>query len=259
MISLVSLLAAALMSLQCAHSSAALIGSKNLLDNTLQPNVITTPKKKMLKSFVSILGAPPERARLVRGSRIELPCEAMGHPTPTLQWLKNGEPIVDYEESANEIMSVHPSSITGVKSLYIVTEAASGDIYTCVATSDGIERMASTTVFVEDANDEITALEALLQRATGPIPTYSYLEVFQEMGTSLVLPCRAYSYGKTRVLWTFNGEEVTQASPKMRVLPSGDLLITSLDFKDMGGYSCTVKNMYGESTTNTFVYPMSKD
>ncbi|XP_013194803.1 neural/ectodermal development factor IMP-L2 [Amyelois transitella] len=254
MISLVSLLAATLVSLQCCHSASTLIDSKNLLENTLQPNALP-PKRKSLKPFVSIVGAPPERARLPRGAHAELACAAVGHPAPRLRWLRNGEPVDDYEESANEIVSAHPSSIAEVRSALVLRAAAAGDVFSCVARAGARERVASTTVLVEEAGDELSALQALLQRATAPIPTYSYAEAFQNMGTSLVLPCRAFSYSGTRVRWAVNGVEVTQ-SPNMRVLPSGDLLISSLDFSDMGNYSCTVENLYGETTVSTFVYPL---
>jgi hypothetical protein len=44
---------------------------------------------------------------------------------------------------------------------------------------------------------------------------------------------------------------------RFKILPTGDLLITSLQFKDMGTYICIAKNTVSKDVVSTFVYPMA--
>ncbi|RVE49950.1 hypothetical protein evm_005418 [Chilo suppressalis] len=263
MINLVSLLvAAALVSLQCGFEAHAQIDVSNDLDNNLQPNVVPAPKKRTLRPFVNISDPPPESARLAPGTRVELTCEVMGYPAPSAHWLKNGEPISDYDE-VNEIINIHGTgtvSLGRLTSKAVVTAAANGDVYTCVGTSGLKQHMASTTIYTIEDDDEtnLFTLQALFRKPSKPIITQYYNELFQDIGSSVVLPCRHYSSTATQVFWIDNDDKPVFGNPRMKVLPSGDLLITNLRWEDMGNYTCSVKNAYGKDTVDTFVYPTKK-
>ncbi|KAL4707561.1 hypothetical protein ACJJTC_000313 [Scirpophaga incertulas] len=260
MISLVSLLvAAALVCLQSGYQAYAQIEGKNDLRDNLQPNIIPMPKKRALRPFINIAGPPPESARLIPGTLLELSCEVIGFPAPTAQWLKNGEPLTEFDD-VNEIMNIHPTSLARLTSKMIVSSAANGDVYTCVATSGVKQQMASTTVVTVAGNDEesLFGLEALFRKPSKPIITEYYNEVFQEIGTSILLPCKHFSTSPSQVYWFDGDEKPVFGNPRMRILPTGDLLIPSLHWDDMGNYSCTVKNAYGKDTVETFLYPNKK-
>ncbi|XP_059054566.1 neural/ectodermal development factor IMP-L2-like [Achroia grisella] len=251
MINLVSLLTAALVSLQCCYVGAAIIDSKNNLNNNLQPNVAPTPRRR-LGSFVKILSAPPESVSLIPGSPLELSCVVAGHPAPTIQWLKNGEPLPDYEESANEILNIHPSSIVQLVTKLVVTTAGNGDEYTCIASSGIKQKIATTIVYTTEGQAPLRALF----RPSTPVIVYYYDTIFQNQGTTVVLPCRVSSYSQAQVYWMDNADKLIYGNSRMQVLPSGDLLISVLEWRDMGNFTCTAKNLYGKVAASTFVYPV---
>ncbi|KAM3968577.1 insulin-related peptide binding protein [Aphomia sociella] len=249
MINLVSLLVVGL-SLRCCCTAAALIDSKHDLNNHLQPNVAPKSERR-LGTFVKMMSAPPESVRLIPGTPLELNCVVTGHPAPTVQWLKNGEPLPEYEESANEIPNIHPSSIVQVVTKIIVTTASKGDEYTCVATSGLKQKIASTIVYTTEEMDPLSALF----RPSAPVIVYYYDTIFQNQGTTVVLPCRVASYSHPHIFWLDGDNKPIFGNPRMQILPSGDLLITVLEWRDMGNYTCTAKNMYGIASATTFVYP----
>ncbi|XP_037293212.1 neural/ectodermal development factor IMP-L2-like [Manduca sexta] len=154
-------------------------------------------------------------------------------------------------------MPAHPTSLARLTSKLILTAPSNGDEYTCVATA-GLKRTTSTTtVYNEnDEDEELLDIQKLLFKPAKPIITSFFNEVFQDMGTDIVLPCRVYSLTKSQALWQDPNDEVIYGdSGRIRVLPSGDLLITNLRWSDMGTYTCTAKNMYGKESVYTFLYP----
>ncbi|XP_068624321.1 neural/ectodermal development factor IMP-L2-like [Battus philenor] len=258
MINIVSLLAAAaLVSLQCSYeANAQLDNTKIDLDNNLQPNIIPTQRRR-LRKFVRITGPPPERARFLPGTRLVLECEVMGSPAPTVQWLKNGEPVTEYEDETNEIPTHHPTSIACLTSKLVINSASNGDVFTCVGTSGTKEDSVSTTIYSNDEESpKLLTLEKLFRVPSKPIITAFYNNVFQEIGTTLIMPCRVHSFTDHQILWQDNNGDVVYSGSRIRVLPSGDLLIAGLRWADMGEWACTAKNMYGVDTTTTFLYPV---
>lgn len=260
MINLVTLLvAAALALLQCGLVAHAQLAGKNDLDNNLQPNVAPIPKRRTLRPFVNISDPPPQSARLAPGTRLEISCEAIGYPAPTAHWLKNGQPLADYDE-VNEIITSHQSSLARLTSKVVVMSALNGDVYSCVATSGLKQQIASTTIYTADEDDEgnLFTLQSLFRKPTKPVITQYYNELFQDIGTNVVLPCRHYSPTATQVFWVDSDDKPVFGNPRLTVLPSGDLLITNLRWDDMGNYSCNVKNAYGKESVDTFLYPAKK-
>ncbi|CAB3254696.1 unnamed protein product [Arctia plantaginis] len=255
MLNSLSLLVAILVSVQCTVAASAL--DRNVLDNNLQPNVVPTPRRR-LGNVVRIKEAPPPTVKLEPGQRLVLTCEVMGRPLPSVQWMKNGEPAVDYEDDTNEILPVHPSSIAFLISKLVVTAASNGDVFTCVATSRGKQDTASTTVLTVEGNNEenFVTLQKLFRLPSKPIIT-TYLEnIFQNMGTDVVLPCRVHSFTASQIFWQDNEENFIYGNSRLQVLPSGDLLVRNLRWSDMGNFSCVAKNMYGRDVADTFVYPL---
>ncbi|XP_021192721.3 neural/ectodermal development factor IMP-L2 isoform X1 [Helicoverpa armigera] len=257
MMTSLSLLAAVLVSLLCTFTNAHVADSRKALDNNIQPNAVT-PRRRHLRDMVRIRNAPPETVQFEPGTRLVLECEVLGKPAPTVQWLKNGEPVVDYEVESNDILPADPSSFAQMVSKLVVTSTSNGDIYTCVATSALNQKTASTTVFtVEESEEEnLLTLQKLFRMPSKPVITSYYTNIFQNIGSDVVLPCRVDSTSKSQVFWQDNNDELVFGNSRMRVLPSGDLVITPLLWSDMGNFTCIAKNMYGKDTMTTFMYPL---
>lgn len=256
MMNSLSLLAAIFVSLLCTFASAHVADSRKGLDNNIQPNV--APKRRHLRDMVRIRNAPPETVQFELGTRLVLECEVLGKPAPTVQWMKNGEPVVDYEVESNDILPADPSSFAQMVSKLIVTSSNNGDVYTCVATSALNQKTASTTVYTVEGSEEenLLTLQKLFRMPAKPVITSYYTSIFQNMGTDVVLPCRVDSVSKPQVFWQDNNGELVFGNSRMRVLPSGDLLINPLLWADMGNFTCIAKNMYGKDIQTTFIYPL---
>ncbi|GBP85375.1 hypothetical protein EVAR_90668_1 [Eumeta japonica] len=229
---------------------------------TVQVNLISSvveavPRRRILRKFVRISDPPPATAKF--DGRLELTCEAMGKPAPSIRWLKNDEPIVEYDMESNEIYTPDPTSLARVTSVLLLDDMADGteDVYTCVAQSGLKTASASTTVFSSggDESEDILALQKLLSRPKPRITAY-YNDIFQEMGTTLLLPCEIHSYPKAQVFWSDTRNNLIFGNDRFKVLPSGALLISDMRWTDMGNFSCTAINKFGEETINTFVYPV---
>ncbi|XP_041985762.1 neural/ectodermal development factor IMP-L2-like [Aricia agestis] len=240
MLSIVSLFAATAL-LQCIASGHIIKDTKRDLDNQLSPHVAPPPRRSKLHMFVRV----PEPITLSRSPLgVVATCHAAGNPAPNVMWMKNGIPVADYEEQTNEIRSVSPDSVAMVTSRLVVA-AVSGDVLTCVAVA-GLKDTSRSEMYDEDGDyDTLPA----------PIITESYSDVFQQMGTSLTLPCRVASAGRYEVDWWVNDERV-YGNPRLRVLPSGDLRINNLVFADLGNYTCTVRDGFGQTSESTFLYPV---
>lgn len=53
--------------------------------------------------------------------------------------------------------------------------------------------------------------------STKPVITGFYLDIFQNMGTSLTLPCRVYSPLKSQLYWIDNNDNIVYGNSRMRV------------------------------------------
>ncbi|CAH0598618.1 unnamed protein product [Chrysodeixis includens] len=255
MMTSVSLLVALLVSLQCAFQTSAHVDNRKRLDNNIQANVPSG--KRRLGDNLRFRSTPPETVQLAPDTRLVLKCVVIGRPAPSMQWLKNGEPV-DYEIESNDILPAEPSSIVEMVSKIVVSSAVSGDIYTCVATSGIKQKSASTTVYTIEGSDEenLVTLQKLFRMPVKPVITSYYSNIFQNIGTDVVLPCRLDSNSETQLYWHDNNDKLVFGNSRMRVLPSGDLLITNLRWSDMGNYTCVAKNAYGSDVIETFIYPL---
>ncbi|XP_026317954.1 neural/ectodermal development factor IMP-L2 isoform X2 [Hyposmocoma kahamanoa] len=252
MFSILSLLVtAALMSHYGFQSYAAILDRQNInLDNNLQANVVPPRKKTFVQPYVRIKGMP-ETINLIRSEPIALECQVYASPNPYVSWLKNGDPIDQFEEESNEISAVQPFSIAHMTAKLVVSTPRDGDVYTCVAMSGVNQLSLSTTVSVQDP--DLMPLDIVPPMK--PVITSVYNEVIQTVGTNIVLPCRVHSDSKAQVYWEDNGDNVIYGNSRFRILSSGDLLITGLRWDDMGVFTCTAKNMYGKDSVGTFIYP----
>lgn len=211
-------------------------------------------------NWVEMAEKPPATYKQQPGEPIELVCEVLGSPTPSVQWIHGSMPLNGLNDYKTNIVSEeNPASITRVRSvLYIPRAIAADTTFTCVGQSGGKTVFASTLV-----KRSIPALlapyDAMASEKKTVKITHSYLIAFDLIGSNIVLPCRAYGHPRPEIYWTGKSGVINGQDPRMKVLPSGELLITDLKWEDMGNYKCVAQNSYGNDSVETFVYPVLKE
>jgi hypothetical protein len=134
--------------------------------------------------------------------------------------------------------------------------------FTCVASSGSKVATADTTIYVikkEGFERNLTQLLNTKILGAHHVPRISlwaptYMDV---IGTNVVVPCRTFGNPKPTQMWIDpQGEVIGEADGRVTALPDGSLSIRSLSWADMGVYTCVVRNMVGQDSAETFIYPM---
>lgn len=223
------------------------------MDNSIQP-----VSEYDNSDWVEMSKAPEAIVHQTDGQSIELDCEVMGSPTPTIHWIRgssNRSPINDYK--SNVISEGSSSSIIRVRSILVIDHPLQADTtYTCVGKSGGRTVYSSTTV-KRSMNALRVPFESVIPRKVKII--YNYPIVLEQIGSNVVLPCKAIGRPRPEVYWMISDEIVTGQDPRIKVLPTGELLIANLKWEDMGAYKCIARNSVSNDTTETFIYPLKKE
>jgi len=84
----------------------------------------------------------------------------------------------------------------------------------------------------------------------------------QLVGQDALLTCRAA--GNHETFWYFeplmnpdDRKMIDLKSDKYQMTATGDLVVRDLSYTDMGHYLCNVRNLNGEDSVKTFVYPLA--
>uniref|UniRef100_A0A3B5LKZ5 Hemicentin 1 n=1 Tax=Xiphophorus couchianus TaxID=32473 RepID=A0A3B5LKZ5_9TELE len=163
---------------------------------------------------------PREMGVLVNES-IELVCEAQGIPTPTIQWLKDGEAINNTELKG--LVSPHANTL-------IVTQAdpAVSGKYTCVASNAAGEE------------DRIFHLHVYPPSILG-----SSEDLTAVLHSSVSIECVATGSPRPQLNWLRNGLPLPVSS-NIRLLSAGQVLrINRIQVSDGGSYTCVASNRAG--------------
>uniref|UniRef100_A0A8C9R6U4 Hemicentin-1 n=1 Tax=Scleropages formosus TaxID=113540 RepID=A0A8C9R6U4_SCLFO len=173
----------------------------------------------------SIAGSelPSEVSVLVNDS-VQLVCHAQGTPTPTIQWLKDGEAVM-----SSENLRISPDGTT-----LSITETLTSHIgkYTCVATNTAGEedRIFNLNVYVPpviQGNGENTQLLTTV------------------LDSSISIECVATGTPTPQLNWLKNGLPLPITS-QIRLLSAGQVLrITRAQVPDGGAYTCVASNRAG--------------
>lgn len=255
---LVQLLAAAAL---LSQVSAAITNRKikdipvNLdVDNSIDANAV--PSKRLgVKRFVRITTRPPPALNLT-GASLELTCEAMGSPAPSIQWLRDHVPVAEYDHQSNELFPSSSSVGRAVSTLIVKPTDQLVRTYTCSASAGQHSARAATRVYTHEPNSDLSERYKLLPFE--PKIVSSYKAYLDNIGKMAVLPCRVKGHPRPRVVWRDNnGEVVRKKNARMRVFRSGELQISRLAWADMGDFTCTATNHFGTATAKTFVYPVA--
>lgn len=228
------------------------------------------------------------------GERLELECEAFGGPPPTIQWLRDGQPIgqgMDEAKSLNNLLSAEAlnglgSGLTKVTSNVVPLESGIAKVtsrlvidcalpvhrglYSCAAVS-GTDADVSppATVYVEaDGVRNLSALLSACQHsgiATPPRITNFASFVMDVSGTDITLPCSAEGSPRPAVFWKDNNNQLIAPSGpgarrnRYKILPNGSLMILKVRWSDMGVFTCVAQSETGRDNATTFVYPLSAE
>uniref|UniRef100_A0A182Q760 Ig-like domain-containing protein n=1 Tax=Anopheles farauti TaxID=69004 RepID=A0A182Q760_9DIPT len=227
----------------------------------------------MRPTFVRITAAPPARVAQIRGTVVELECEIMGSPTPTVQWVHGSGQTADWEDiSVNVITEDTPTSVARVVTRLVIDRAsrASQTTYTCIGRAAGQEVSSSTVVYHVDSVSHLGnysdmpllrpagAVDSMFKNLKGARITLHFKTLFENMGSTVVLPCKAIGRPLPEITWLNEEGNVVGSlqDPRFRTLPTGELIITGLRWADMGSYTCVAKNVIAKDESETFLYPI---
>ncbi|XP_031169752.1 hemicentin-1 isoform X2 [Sander lucioperca] len=168
----------------------------------------------------------PSEMGVLLNETIQLVCRARGTPTPTIQWLKDGEVI---NNTRIEGLRISPDGST-----LTVTGAHTTDSgkYTCVATNTAGEedRIFNLNVYVPPVID-------------GNSETVEHLTTV--LDSSVNIECVAAGSPPPQLNWLRNGLPLSVSS-HIRLLSAGQVLrITRTQVSDSGTYTCVASNRAG--------------
>ncbi|XP_013134128.1 PREDICTED: neural/ectodermal development factor IMP-L2 [Papilio polytes] len=227
----------------------------------LDNNLLNLQSRQASKKFLAIIDKPKPVIVHTNGAPLELNCEAVGTPAPSIHWFKNDAPVYEYDLESNEIIDTNPTSLGRVSSTLLV-RAASGaggargagvTEYSCLAVAGLNTLRASTKVYNSNGSTDLSERSKLLPFAPQILVTYKVLA--DCIGCSVALPCRARGHPRPKITWRDSTGRLVGNDPRMKVLRSGELVISSLRWTDLGEFTCRATNMFGSTLSTTFVYP----
>ncbi|XP_070624675.1 hemicentin-1 isoform X2 [Bos indicus] len=168
----------------------------------------------------------PSEVSVLLGENVELVCSANGIPTPLIQWLKDGKPIVN-----SETERIRVAADGSTLNIYGALPSDMGK-YTCVATNPAGEedRIFNLNVYVPPAirgnKEEAEKLMALVD-------------------TSINIECRATGMPPPQINWLKNGLPLPLSS-HIRLLSGGQVIrIVRAQASDVAVYTCVASNRAG--------------
>ncbi|XP_070491957.1 neural/ectodermal development factor IMP-L2 [Chironomus tepperi] len=196
---------------------------------------------------------------------IEAECRVSGYPVPTVEWVHGTGSRNNDDFETNTIMERSPSGIATVVAKLIVRpqhipQNGAKRTFTCVGKSGGKIAKASTTVHFNhhsgshlDSNDMIKVLTG-----SDKVQIFEYYDsLFDNIGSTVFLPCKATN--NAEIYWINTKEQVIKGQDsRFKVLSNGELMITNLQFQDMGTYICLAKDGKTKDVASTFVYALKR-
>ncbi|XP_050075210.1 protein sidekick [Anopheles maculipalpis] len=159
------------------------------------------------------------------GSRTVLACDVIGEPLPKITWYKNAQPI---EQSAGR---------------YTVQDDNSLEIYRL-----GMDDTAMFQCLASNEAGEKSAYTWLKVKTYTPIMELAPSNQTVLDGKDATMNCRAIGAPTPSIHWIYNDTYPIEASARMQILDSGDLLLSNVREADSGLYSCIRENEAGRIT-----------
>ncbi|XP_063978637.1 neural/ectodermal development factor IMP-L2 isoform X2 [Diachasmimorpha longicaudata] len=243
-------------------------------DDVEQTNMISdyvvkyTPTAKKSKDWVKIDLSGSLRSHILsKGQYYELTCKGEGRPVPQMYWIRGGNILRQLDE-LKKISLTYDSSLfvnaaaAKQESKYVIDCASKqdeGPIH-CVAVAGDKIKWESTNIVISDNVNSNRSRSCGSSRP--PVITHHAATVIGFQDSSIILPCVATGKPPPYVTWeTSEGSLITNHlyNPRYKVLSTGNLLISALEWDDMNEYTCIAKSNLGEDRITTFVYPAQRD
>ncbi|XP_065551612.1 hemicentin-2 [Lathamus discolor] len=170
------------------------------------------------------------KVSVIKAGEVVLECEAMGTPTPTVTWVKDGQPVAG---GAGLLLTEQGKRLRIRKA-----EVAHAGRYTCLV---------ANTVGQEQREFDV-AVHVPPEFIQGSTTNTSV-----SLQGSLTLTCEATGVPLPTVTWSRDGSPITP-SEHTHVLSGGWLLrLTRARAQDGGHYSCLASNVAGEARRHFYV------
>ncbi|XP_074524022.1 hemicentin-1 [Halichoeres trimaculatus] len=156
-------------------------------------------------------------------SSVTLQCQADGSPPPSVSWHKDGQPL--RESVRQRVLS------SGSLQISFIQPSDAGR-YTCNAAN-----VAGTV-----------SLEMSLTVHIPPSIREGELEVAVVENSQAQLVCVADGFPQPSLTWEKDDTPLTEASGEYTILPSGELVIDSVQPEDAGIYTCVATNAVGQDS-----------
>uniref|UniRef100_A0A8B9QG99 Sidekick cell adhesion molecule 1 n=1 Tax=Apteryx owenii TaxID=8824 RepID=A0A8B9QG99_APTOW len=198
----------------------------------------STEEPARAKAFLSIMEPPyftaePESRILAEAEKdVDILCQAMGIPVPTLVWYKDSVPLGKLQNPRYKVL------LSGGLRIHGLQPEDSG-IYQCFASNKAGEMQTYTYLDVTNIKP------AFIQPPVDTTVTE---------GMTAVLTCEVSGAPKPAISWKRGNQILASGSvqiPRFILLESGGLQITPVFLQDAGNYTCYAVN--SEGALNAFV------
>ncbi|XP_065224526.1 neural/ectodermal development factor IMP-L2-like [Planococcus citri] len=195
------------------------------------------------------------------GTAVELECEAVGSPPPSIKWHHGSNQVTEAEIiEQNEVVN---TAIGKVRSRLVIDCATSHHqgMYSCSGTSGAKSKNSSPTSILIEA-DSVASTECQPNAQKSPRITVWGPTMLEVIDKDVTLQCSAVGNPKPEIYWLNNKNQVLDTdlvSPHYKVLSNGDLIINQITWDDMGTYTCIAQNSLGQDKIESFIYPVKKE
>ncbi|XP_031626078.1 neural/ectodermal development factor IMP-L2 isoform X3 [Contarinia nasturtii] len=203
----------------------------------------------------------PIKIRPHTDNTVELECDVIGSPPPSIHWVRGDKTIDNLDFESNAITESNPTSRARAISRLIIDRSVVAErTFTCVGRAGGKTAVESTSIYPnENANQGDLLASNSGSNGLKKVRILSfYSTIFASIGKTIVLPCKASGRPTAEIYWVDTEQNVIGSqNPRHKVLSNGDLLISPLKWSDMGLFHCIARNPLSKDTAETFVYPSS--
>lgn len=229
----------------------------------------SSPLKNYEKEWVRIRNNLDSILEVSTGQRVTLTCEADGNPPPKIYWLTGEEARRQIDSLERKSLADKTTSsvswegiarIVSKKVIDCVKASDQGLITYCVAVSGDRINVSNPTILSVKGRD--VDRESCEAETSPPTITLHYSMRLALIGSTVVLPCVASGRPRPFTIWyDSEGNSIvpSRANSRYRVLSNGDLVIVSVQWNDMNGYTCVAKSTNGQDRVETFLYPLKND